>query len=371
MIEWPSQKNSKRVSICLNALLLNNSLGGIGNYTYYLAKNLLLLHPDWDIYLLSHSGVSKYFCDIPRLKLLSVNTASRWQRLFLLHFFYAFRSNRFSVFHSVGNMGLIFGSANQVITIHDTYEHSSPERFSLFKRILMRQVISFSSKKARHILTDSQNSWNDIVRYYPAIREKVSVVYLGNKFPVTFELNEITPKNFLFVGTIEPGKNLILVLKAFAIWRKRNSGDLLVIGAKGWNQSKIPSILSELDIQSHVRFLGYIPDDELKGLYKSSLAMIQASNYEGFGLPVIEAMANGCPVIVARNSGLIEAGGGSALFFETNNLKELLEAMERIHTDDKLRKDCILRGFHHAAKFSWAKTAFKTAEIYKSTLISA
>lgn len=357
-----------RIPICLNALLLQNHLGGIGNYTYHLAKRLVASHPEWDIHLLVHRGVAGHFRDIQGLTLIEAGVVSRWARLLLLHLIYPFRASRFALFHSVGNMGLAFGGALQVITIHDTYEHASPERFSPAKRALMSFLIKVSGRKAARIITDSLNSGRDIAKYYPALSDKVIVVYLGNKFPVSRAALPEGRQGFIFVGTIEPGKNLPLVLDAFARFRRKHPGKLSVIGAMGWKQSELPGIIRDLGIGDSVEFLGYVPDEELMELYSRSLALIQASNYEGFGLPVIEAMACGCPVITSRNSGLVEAGGDSALFFETNDRDGLLARMEEIHDQPAVREKCIRTGFAHAATFSWDRTAEETAEVYARCL---
>jgi alpha-1,3-rhamnosyl/mannosyltransferase len=113
-----------------------------------------------------------------------------------------------------------------------------------------------------------------------------------------------------------------------------------------------------------VDFKGYVSDSELSDLYGRSLALVQASSYEGFGLPVIEAMACGCPVVAARNSGLVEAGGDAALFFETGDEEGLLRNMERLLREPGLRQELMAKGFAHARKFTWEETARKTAEAY-------
>jgi glycosyltransferase involved in cell wall biosynthesis len=195
------------------------------------------------------------------------------------------------------------------------------------------------------------------------------VVHLGNKFPVTDRVDPDGRDGFLFVGTIEPGKNLPLVLEAFARFRAGSGGGLLrVAGAMGWKQSGLPALIDSLGIADAVEFLGYVPDADLPALYARSIALIQASTYEGFGLPVIEAMASGCPVISARNSGLIEAGGDAALFFQTNDREGLEERMSALAGDRALRERCIRLGCGHARKFTWEKTAREALEVYRKAM---
>jgi glycosyltransferase involved in cell wall biosynthesis len=355
-------------SICLNALLLQNHLGGIGNYAYHLARLLCDTHPDWNISLLVHSGVAERFRDIPRLRVHVVDLSSRSMRLIFLHLIFPFRSGRYALLHSLGNMGLIFCRTPQIITIHDSYEHVSPERFGRIKRLMMRFLISTSGANARRIIVNSFSTREDVETYYPHLALKLSVIYMGNKFPVRSHSQINKNGDFLFVGTIEPGKNLPLVLKAFSRFYRKHGGKLKVVGAEGWKQSHIPDLIDSLEISNVIEFLGYVPNSQLCDLYEHSLALIQASTYEGFGLPVVEAMACGCPVIAARNSGLIESGGNSALFFETNDDEDLLRQMETVYNDLELRRRCIDSGFLHAAQFTWERTARETAKIYESLL---
>lgn len=361
--------SARPVRVCLNAMLLPPNLGGIGNYTWHLADRLVRLGTGWEFHLLVNSQAAPAFRDIPGLRIIESKAASRPARLAHLHLRFPFEAGRFDLVHSVGNMGMVLCPAPQVMTIHDAYECVSPERFSRSKRIMMRALIAASGLAARRIMTDSANSMRDIARYYPHLASKLSVVYLGNKFPVAESADPGGRDGFLFVGTIEPGKNLPLVLEAFARHRSGGSGGRLrVAGAMGWRQSGLPALIDTLGIADSVDFLGYVPDADLPGLYARSTALIQASTYEGFGLPVIEAMASGCPVISARNSGLIEAGGDAALFFETNDRDGLVERMSAMAGDRSLRERCIRAGLDHARSFRWEKTAQEAVDVYRKAM---
>jgi glycosyltransferase involved in cell wall biosynthesis len=353
-------------SICCNALFLQDHLGGIGNYTYHLIRGIRALRPDWDLTLLVHAGTAPHFRSLEGVRIAQVNLRRRWARLAYLHLYFPWRARRFDALHSIGNMGLIFCPATQVITIHDLYERVSPERFSLSKRLLMRFLISWSGKRARAIISVSGNTKRDIARFYPHLSAKTTVVYSGIKFPPAAQADASGRAGFIFVGTLEPGKNLAHILRAFATFSVKYPGRLKVVGAEGWGQSDIPELLASLGIGDKVEFAGYVSDEALKGLYSSSLALLMASAYEGFGLPVIEAMACGCPVISARNSGLIEAGGDAALFFPTGDVAELARRMEEIHLDEGLRGECIRKGLAHAAAFSWEETARRTVSVFES-----
>lgn len=355
--------------VCLNALFLQPSLAGIGNYTYRLAEMLMEQKPDWEFSLLVSSGAAAHFAPLkPRLRIVEVRLRKRFLRLLYFHLVFPFRARRFDLLHSVGNMGLVLCPIPQVITLHDVYERVSPERFGWSKRWLMARLISASGDRAKAVLTGSENSRADIAKYYPRLARKLSVIHYGCKFPVLHGAAYAGRKHFAFVGTLEPGKNLPLVLRAFARAAASADDKLLIVGAPGWRQSEIPALIRSLGIASRVDLLGFVPDADLARVLASARALLQASTYEGFGLPVIEAMACGCPVICSRNSGLIEAGGDAALFFPTGDEAALIERMETLQSDPTLAEACMRRGLEHAERFTWKGAAEKTLAVYLSVL---
>ncbi len=355
--------------VCLNALFLQNHLDGIGNYCFYLVKNLLDQNPSWHFSLLVHREAARHFRVFePRLEIIEVDLKSTALRLLYLHLVFPFRVLRFDLLHSVTNSGMIPCLIPQVITIHDTYECVSPERFGWVKRKQLEWVKALSGRNAKWILADSEHTRKDVERFYPSLRGKIQVVRLGSKFPVGVRFENEDRRNFIVVGTLEPGKNLVEVLKAFALFSQKHRHKLLIIGAKGWKTSPLPAILDSLKLGDSVELCGYLPDAELKEIYGRSLAMVHASSYEGFGLPVLEAMACGCPVILARNSSLIEVGGDAALFFETHDVRGMADRMERLSSDPLLVKDRVQKGFEHVRNFSWEKTARETAGAYRRCL---
>jgi glycosyltransferase involved in cell wall biosynthesis len=229
----------------------------------------------------------------------------------------------------------------------------------------MSAMISISGKNAAGIIAVSQNTFNDVARFYPHLKNKTKVIYSGNKFNAEDYVYYKPLDQFLFVGTIEPGKNLSTVLKALSIFNQGSKKTKLkVIGAQGWKQSHLFQLIKDLGLIDSVIFCGYASDEQLKKEYQSSIALICASLYEGFGLPVIEAMACGCPVIAANNSSLPEAGAECAMYFETENEKDLAEKMLLLTVHPEMTNNNIQAGLVHASKFTWEKTARQTCELY-------
>jgi glycosyltransferase involved in cell wall biosynthesis len=355
------------MKICINAI--NAKSRGITNYTAFLLRSLtetyelridLVIPQEMrDRYsILENSNVR--FRTIP----LEGKIAKTLYSNLVFPFFCLYKN--YDLIHSVANTGVWISPIPQILTIHDTYEMVEKERFSLFKRIYMRLAVSFSGRFSRAILAVSNNTASDIRRFYPHLSSKTTVVYSGNNWDVlpTADVTYQKKKFFLFVGTLEPGKNIKTLLKAMEILIKRYPYCLTIVGAKGWKQDELPGLAEEMGIKEHVVFPGFVKNSELKELYMNTTALILPSVYEGFGFPIIEAMSHGAPVIAARNSAMPEAGGEAAIYFDTFDYEVLARQMIRIIEDKLLRKTSITKGLKQAAQFSWSRTASETYDLY-------
>jgi glycosyltransferase involved in cell wall biosynthesis len=358
------------MKICINALFLQNHLGGIGWYCFSLIKYLKQKYPTLDITLVTHKRVAPQFYPLKdSIHLIEIGIKPRWLRIVYFQIIFPFLiRQKYHLLHSIGNIGLLTCPIPQFITIHDTYEKVSPERFGILKRTLMGFLISKSGKNAAGVIAVSKNTCIDIGRFYPHLAGKTKVIYQGCRFPINQSTNQRVPEHFLFVGTIEPGKNLGTVLKALSIVNQTVKADLKVIGAKGWRQSGIFNLVKHSELVDRVHFEGYVSEEKLKKDYQSSYALICASMYEGFGLPVIEALAFGCPVIAAKNSALVESGDSCVVYFETMNEKDLAEKMLQVYSNAEGVRDNVEKGFLHAAKFSWDTAAGETFDYYMSSI---
>jgi glycosyltransferase involved in cell wall biosynthesis len=177
-------------------------------------------------------------------------------------------------------------------------------------------------------------------------------------------------ENYLLaVGTIEPRKNLKRVIQAFLVLKRhrKNLADrLLIVGTKGWGYDDTVELM-----QRHtdsVQFLGYVSDHELQNLYRKAKGLIYPSIYEGFGLPVLEAMASGCPVVTSDRSSLPEIGGDAVLYVNPHDILQIAAAMEKLLTDDGLRRTLAERGLARASRFSWERCAQETVAVYQKIL---
>ena len=180
----------------------------------------------------------------------------------------------------------------------------------------------------------------------------------------------LDPGFFLFVGTLEPRKNLPALIKAYALVRERHQAvgapKLVLVGSRGWLCEDIFALVEQLHLSDDVRFLGPVGTDDLVGLYNGAIALVFVSLYEGFGLPALEAMACGTPVIAANVSSLPEVVGDAALLVSPHDIEEIAAAMGRLVCDAELRQDLRGRGLARARQFSWERAARETLAVYRT-----
>jgi len=358
------------VRICIN--VINGKSWGITNYTRHLVINLVRLFKDIEITLFASNDVIDRYKDLAALCIVkAVPVRNFIFKTLYINVVFPFVSGKFDIVHSTANIGILFPQTIQIMTIHDCYETRSPERFGVIKRVLQIVMKSISIKHSAVVLADSENTAKDVITAYPHASNKTVTIALGSTVPIIKQEDACFEKNgeLLFVGTVEVGKNLITVLKALRILSDQGMRPTLkVIGARGWGQSHIPELLEEFELTKQILFCGYVSDENLALEYRSASALVFASSYEGFGLPVIEAMASGCPVIAARNSSIPEAGGDAALYFETLDEINLSERIIELLSDKDLQRECISKGLKQAATFSWERTAQEVYGAYTRSI---
>ena len=289
---------------------------------------------------------------------------------------FLFKKEKTDVFFTPTHYLPPFAPKNCVITILDVSYIYFPELFNKRDLVQLKKWTKYSAKKAKKILTISKSSKNDIIKEYGVSSEKVAVVYPGTKNEsrsMNHELSMdklgnkfgIKNKYILFVGTLQPRKNVERLIEAFAKL-KRDDLDLVIIGKKGWMFEDILNAPKKFNIADRVRFLHEVTDEELPSFYKNAEMFILPSLYEGFGLPILEAMSWGCPVITSNVSSLPEAGGEAVLYVNSESVDDISEKMQKLINDENLRKELIKKGYEQVKKFSWEKTARETLRVLES-----
>jgi glycosyltransferase involved in cell wall biosynthesis len=257
-----------------------------------------------------------------------------------------------------------------VISILDVSYHHYPALFNKKDLLQLKLWGRYSIMNAKKIITISQASKGDIIKLYKVNPEKISVVYPSAKpegeiKKTMTDLKKdfgIRGKYILFVGTLQPRKNVVKLIEAFSKLKEKEI-QLLIIGKKGWQYDEILSAPEKFGILDRVVFLHSVTDEDLPSFYSNAQMFVLPSLYEGFGLPVLEAMQYSCPVITSSTSSLPEAGGDAALYVDPKDTADIAEKMQKLLDDTNLREELVKKGKEQVKKFSWENTAKETLRI--------
>ncbi len=276
------------------------------------------------------------------------------------------RSSKPDVFFTPGHYLPRWSPCPTIVSIMDLSYIHFPEMFRKRDLYQLQRWTARSVKKAKKILTISQASKNAIISHYQLKPERVIVTYPG--FKMTKSKKKTNLKKYgvegdfiLFVGTLQPRKNLDKLIEAFSQLKDRNL-KLVIVGKKGWLYEEIFAQVKKMDLEKRVIFTGYVPDEDLPVFYQKAKCFVLVSLYEGFGLPVLEAMAHGCPVVVSNVSSLPEVVGDAGILVDPKKTKEITQGIEKAI---EKRKELIEKGKQQAKKFSWEKTARETLKVIK------
>ena len=270
-----------------------------------------------------------------------------------------------------------FVHGKKVVTIHDMVVKAYPETVRFRTKHLLNTGMKKSMKRADVIITDSEFSKSEIEKYFPQYSHKVQVVYCGvnsDKFyPVVEKVKrslDIEGEYFLYLGTIEPRKNLERLIEAYSLLLKKdeNVPRLVMAGGKGWLNSNIYQKVVELKLEKYVQFTKYIPDEDLCPLINGATAFVFPSIYEGFGMPPLEAMACGVPVVCSKEASLPEVVGDCAVMTDAYDPQSIADGMYRIYSDKALAEELRVRGLQRAKEFTWHRFSEKLHGIYEAVL---
>ncbi|HEY72147.1 MAG TPA: glycosyltransferase family 4 protein [Thermoflexia bacterium] len=365
--------------IGIDARIVHYTRGGISNYVSRLLAALAALDADADFYVL-HSRKDHIpptpgpnFCPVA----CWTPAHHRWERWALG--VEALRL-RLDLLHSPDFIPPAFGYRRSVITVHDLNFVHYPQFLTAQSRRYYNRQIEWAVRRADHILADSHATKSDLVSLLDAPPEKITTVHLAAD-PAFRPLPEaevrqvvarynLEPGYLLCVGTLEPRKNVPGLLEAYRslLDAKITDAPLALVGGKGWLYDDIFERVTELHLTGQVRFLHGAPDADLVGLYNGAALLATPSFYEGFGLPALEAMACGAPVIVADRASLPEVVGEAGLLVDPDDPDDIARALARVLTEQPLRARMRERGLAQAARFTWGKAARETLDVYRMVL---
>lgn len=267
------------------------------------------------------------------------------------------------------------GGLPSLLTIHDLSFVHAPETFVPGMRTLLGAAVPRSVRRATHVIAVSEATKQDLVNLYGTLPEKISVIYAGvqphfrpieDTLAIRTRYGLSDAPFILTVGTLQPRKNHLRLVQAFV---RMDAPDhkLVIAGGKGWIYDEVRAEVERLGLAGRVLFPGFVADEDLPALYSAAEMFVYPSLYEGFGLPVLEAMACGTPVVTSDTSSLPEvvAGGEAGLMVNPLDVDALAEAMGRLLLDATLRANLIEKGRAQAAGFTWEKTARQTLALYE------
>ena len=273
-----------------------------------------------------------------------------------------------------------------VVSVMDTITIAMRQLYNPWQRIKYKAVSHIAQRiiqNAVMVIAISEHTKKDIIHYYGIPSEKICVVPLAaeERFFQSWLPDDIRqvrnryelPANFiLYVGGIDPRKNLGILFKAMKILNDQGSScPLLAFAGRISDQREYPEMkntIRSLGIEQFIKFLGYVPDGDLPLLYQASTAFVYPSRYEGFGLPILQAMAAGTPVITTKLSSIPEVAGNAALFIDPDDPGSLAHGIISLLTNSDMRSSMIISGKRQAAAFSWKRTANETLEVYREAL---
>jgi len=371
------------MKIGLNAHLHSQQAGyrsaGISGYIANLLRHLPLMSPDhWQFEALVGAGVSAQFERV-KLSRAALDTQSPLRRIIWEQALQPFKLRQFDLYHALAFVAPIVLAAPMVVTVYDLSFLRFPERHSPARRLYLRHMTALTCSRARRVLAISQSTADDLAALLGVPADKIDVTPLGYDKAVFRPLppsdlaqfrrkHDLPDRFWLYVGTLEPRKNLPSLLEAYRRLPKAERLPLILGGGTGWQGQAVLADISRLGLCDSVTHVGFIPAAELPFWYNCAEAFVYPSVYEGFGLPVLEAMACGAPVLTSDAAALKEVAGPVGKCIPSNDIDAWRAALKRVASDADWREAARVQGLQRAKRFSWERTAELTVDSYHKAL---
>ena len=353
--------------------LLKNKLEGFGHFTNETLKRIVINNPQVQFYFLFDRPFDQSYIFAKNVVPVVIYPPARhpilWNIWFNISVAYWLKKNKPNLFLSPDGYASLNSKTKQLCVMHDlAFEHIE-DGIQKWHLNYMRKNSPKFARKVNRIATVSQFSKNDIVEKYQINPSKIDVVYNGASDlfkPIsTNEKEEIKEKYsqgfnyFLYVGSIHPRKNVSKLLQAFDVFKSETNSNfkLVLSGRMAWKTSEVSTVFNQMKHKNEVIFTGYLSNEELAKITASAFALCYVSLFEGFGIPIVEAMKCGVPVICSNTSSMKEIGEGATIQINPNSLESISYGMVLLSKDELLKQTLITKGFERQARFSWDKTA--------------
>ena len=365
--------------IGIDATALPAELYGAGNYIVNLIQALARVDSANDLVVFTKPFHAPLFQSLERVRVEHITLPMRtlriaWEQMLLPQLI---RQHKLDVFHSPHYTMPFAAPCATIVTFHDMTFFLYPQAHLLYKRSFFRMIIPISARRARAVIAISESTRQDILRWTKISPTKVFGVPYGigsnfrpEKNPAVLDAlrrkYNLPTEFLLYVGNLEPRKNLPTLLQAFARLVKQGlPHDLVLAGSRGWKDNQVFATCKELGLSQRVCFIGFVPQSELPALYSACSAFVYPSIYEGFGLPVLEAMACGALVVTSNVSSMPEVAGDAGILIDPHNVDNLMKALHQVLTDKELRATLPSKAIARASLFSWERAAKETLAVYE------
>lgn len=354
-------------------LLIKGKLEGIGWFTHQTLDRIVRQHPEHEFIFFFDRPYDPSFVFAPNVTPVVVGPQARHPILFYIWFEwsipYMLRKYKADLFLSQDGFLSLSTKVPTCLVIHDLAFEHYPEHFTLAHLFYWKHYSPRFAKKAKRIATVSTFSKEDISRKYSIAPENIDVVYNGaheEYRPLNWEEREIIKKEyadgceyFVFAGALHPRKNIVNLLKAFVAFKKRQRSDmkLVIVGRLAWKYKEVEEMRDTMQFKDDVKWVGYMNVDVLSRVIGGAYALVYASLFEGFGIPILEALQCNVPAIVSNTSSMPEVAGDAALLVDPTDAQDIANKMELLYKDEVLRNKLIAAAPAQVAKFNWDTTA--------------
>jgi glycosyltransferase involved in cell wall biosynthesis len=353
--------------------LLDNHLEGFGYFSREVLRVLVQQHPEHQFHFFFDRPYQQDYLFASNVTGHVLSPPARhpllWKYWFDIKVSRMLHKLKADVFFSPDGQCSLTTRVPQCLVVHDLGFLHYPQGYRKTHRLYYKQFTPGFVRKAKAVATVSAFSKTDIVETYGTDPNKISVVYNGVKeifHPLPFDAQMAIKDRytdgaefFLYTGAIHPRKNLLNLLKAYSVFKRRlqSSLKLVLAGRLAWKNDEFLELLKTYKYRDDVVLTGYLPETELAALTASAYAMVYPSFFEGFGVPVLEAMRSGVPVLTSKDSAMEEISEGAALYFDPNNVDDMAYKLMFIYKNEGERKELIQKGLPIAARYTWQRTA--------------
>lgn len=360
-------------------VLLSSRMEGVCRYMHETLRRMVLAHPEDQFYFFFDRPYDKQFIYADNVTPIVIGPPTRHPFLWYLWFEYqipkALKKYKCDVFYSGDTYMSLSTHITTVIVCHDIAYAHYPNHIPWLKRKYYQKYFPLFHKNSDQIITVSNATKQDIIKTYALDGSKITTAYNAVKegiTKVTSEERSATRKDFadgkpyfIYVGSIHPRKNVVHIIKAFDLFKQNSDSDykLVLVGRLAWNTEAFNQSLANAKHKDDIIFMQELYNEQVNALIGSAEAMVYVSLFEGFGLPIVEAMAAEVPVITSNISSMPEVAGDAAILVDPDDIVEIAEAMTSIKNDKELREELILIGKKQVLKFDWNETAEITYDV--------